>query len=65
MCKTNNDVDGKRRVYIRPEDILELVVNNIRSDKWTNVDMIEENISKMLLYFKEEKFDRLKTEFDL
>jgi len=55
----NND----KKVYIRPEDVLELLLDKIKV--WKEVDVIEENITKMLCYFKDEKFDRLAEEFDI
>ena len=58
-----NNGNNEKRVYIRPEDVLELLLNKIKI--WRTIDEIEENITKMLLYFKDEKFDRLIDEFDL
>jgi hypothetical protein len=63
MSKNKNEMDNKNRVYIRPEDVLELLLDKI--EIWKTIDAIEENLTKMLLYFKEEKFDRLAEEFDL
>jgi len=60
--KTNNE--NKKRVYIRPEDIIELILKRINTH-WKTIDDIEENLMKMLMYFKNEKYDKLEKEFDL
>ena len=59
----DTDMKNKKKVYIRPEDVLELLLDKIKI--WKEVDIIEENLQKMLWYFKDEKFDRLADEFDL
>lgn len=60
----NNDKENVRKVYIRPEDILELILENIEY-RWDTIGDIEKNIEKMLGYFKTEKFDKLHNEFGL
>ena len=59
----NKNGNKNKKVYIRPEDILELLLNKVKV--WKKLDIIEENIQKMLWYFKEEKFEKLAEEFDL
>jgi len=60
----NNDTGTIKRVYIRPEDTLELILDKIEY-KWKTVEEIEKNIQQMLCYFKSEKFDKLQSEFGL
>ena len=63
MNKNNNE--GKKRVYIRPEDALEFVYEI--SDKWKNekkpIESMKADLRTMIRYFKEEKFDKLHDEF--
>jgi len=58
MSKENNE----KKVYIRPEDVLELILDKIEY-KWKTTEEIENNIQAMLGYFKAEKFDKLQNEF--
>jgi len=51
------------KLYVRPEDILGVTLRNIR--KWKSLDKIEMNLEKMLLYFKDERYDKLEEEFNL
>lgn len=55
--------NNKKKIYVRPEDVLELLLNKIRKCK--TKEQIEESIVKMLQYFKTEKYNRLIEEFDL
>jgi len=61
----NNNGNGKRKVYIRPEDALELVYEIC--DKWKNkddpIESMKEDLRVMIRYFKEEKFEKLIHEF--
>lgn len=52
----------EKKMYIRPEDTLELILDKIEG-KWKTVEEIENNIERMLEYFKAEKFDKLQDEF--
>lgn len=60
MEKVNGN---KKKVYIRPEDICELIIDQI--DNWKSKDVIKNNVSKILWYLKHEKFDKLQSEFNL
>lgn len=60
MIKNENN---NRRVYIRPEDALEFVYEI--SDKWKNINDMKEDLRVMIRYFKEEKYNKLKEEFNL
>jgi hypothetical protein len=66
MNQTNNG-NSKKKVYIRPEDALEFVYEI--SDNWKKTnDPIEEmkkDLRTMIRYFKEEKYSKLKEEFNL
>ena len=55
--------DNKKAFYIRPEDILRLVLRNLRG--WKSIDKAEDNIRKILLYFEEERYNQLEEEFNL
>jgi len=54
--------NDEKKMYIRPEDTLELILDKIDYN-WKTVEEIEENIQRMLGYFKAEKFDKLQNEF--
>jgi len=58
----NMNKENEKKIYIRPEDTLELILEKI-DGKWKSVEEIEENIQRMLGYFKAEKFDKLQNEF--
>lgn len=53
----------KKVVYIRPEDVLRLMLKKIRD--WKTIDKTEDNIKKILLYFEEERYEQLEEEFNL
>lgn len=53
----------KKQVYIRPEDVCELILDKL--DTWKSKTVIKSNISKILWYLKHERFDKLQSEFDL
>ena len=53
----------KKPVYIRPEDVCELIINRI--PKWKKPDVIKSNVKKILWYLKHKKFDKLDEEFGL
>jgi len=61
------DGNGKKRVYIRPEDTLEFIYE--LSDKWKNtknpIEQMQADLRTMIRYFKEEKFDKLQEEFGI
>lgn len=58
--KKNN---GEKKIYIRPEDVCELILDKLST--WKTQEVIKENIAKILWYLKNEKFDKLQTEFGL
>ena len=64
MEETNKD---NKKLYIRPEDVLEFLYEI--SDNWkeaTNpIDKMKDDLRTMIRYFKEEKFNKLKTELNL
>jgi len=62
MNKNNNN-NSKKRVYIRPEDVIRLTLNRLRT--WKTLEKIEDNLNKMLWYFEDERYDKLSEEFDL
>jgi len=51
------------KVYVRPEDLIRFTLKNIR--KWKSLEKIEDNLTKMLWYFEDERFDKLQDEFGL
>jgi len=53
----------EKKVYIRPEDTLEFIYE--LSDKWKDIKAMREDLRTMIRYFKNEKFDQLKNEFNL
>ena len=59
-----NKNNGNKKVYIRPEDLLELILDKMQYN-WKTVEDIEKNIEQMLGYFKSEKFGKLQSEFGL
>ena len=64
MTENNKNNDKyKRPVYIRPEDTLEVILNKI--DSWKTIEKIKDNITQMLWYFKDKKYDKLANEFGL
>lgn len=52
-----------KKVFVRPEDVCELILNQL--PKWKTRAVIKNNVSRILWYLKEEKFDKLQSEFDL
>ena len=54
---------NKKKVYIRPEDVVRVTLKNLR--KWKTIDKIEDNLRKILWYFEEERYDKLSEEFNL
>ena len=52
-----------KKVYIRPEDLCDLILDNL--DKWNTKILIKQNVSKIKGYLKKERFDKLQTEFGL
>lgn len=52
-----------KKIYVRPEDICELIIDKI--PKWKKPDIIKNNVIKILWYLKHEKFDKLQSEFGL
>jgi len=52
-----------RKIYIRPEDICELILEKL--DEWKSKAVIKNNVAKILWYLKDEKFDKLEDEFEL
>jgi hypothetical protein len=52
-----------KKLYIRPEDICDLILDNLH--KWNTRETIKQNISKIKCYLKKERFDKLESEFDL
>ncbi len=55
--------NNKRMVYVRPEDLCDLILDNL--NKWNTKDLIKENITKIKCYLKKERFDKLELEFGL
>ena len=55
----------EKKIDIRPEDALEYLYEI--SDKWVKekdpIESMKEDLRTMIRYFKEEKFDKLQTEF--
>ena len=61
-------MNGKKKVYIRPEDSLEFVYEIV--DKYRGaesaekaIEKLKKDMRKMIRYFKEEKFEKLQHEF--
>lgn len=54
-----------KKVYVRPEDICELILTKTENKEWITISQVKTNIIKILSYFKEEKFDKLQNEFGL
>jgi hypothetical protein len=52
-----------KKVYIRPEDTLEYVYE--LSDKWKDIKEMRADLRTMIRYFKKQKYDRLRQEFNL
>lgn len=63
MENKNNEKENKRKVYIRPEDVCELILDKIST--WKTPEVIKDNIAKILWYLKNEKFDKLQSEFGI
>lgn len=53
----------EKKMYIRPEDTLEFIYEI--SDNWKNIKDMKEDLRKMIRYFKHEKYEKLKDEFNL
>jgi len=52
---------GRNRVYIRPEDVAEFIYETSKNCK--TVDEIQKQMRRIISYLKEEKFDKLRSEF--
>ena len=52
---------GRSRVYIRPEDVAEFIYETSKNCK--TVDEIQKQMRRIISYLKEEKFDKLRSEF--
>ena len=61
--KNNNENQNKKRVYIRPEDITSIILKNL--SEWNTREKIRENIRKIHSYLKNERLDKLQSEFGL
>ena len=48
---------------ITAEGIIRLTLKNL--DKWKKEDKIEDNLRKMLWYFEDKQFDKMKEEFGI
>jgi len=55
--------NDEKKMYIRPEDVVKITQKNLR--KWKTLDKIDENLSKILWYLEDERYDRLAQEFNL
>ena len=55
--------NNKRMVYVRPEDLCDLILDNL--NKWNTKELVKENVSKIKGYLKKERFDKLESEFGL
>ena len=63
MPENNGSNENKKKVYIRPEDVVELVKEVMK--KCSNLDELKEHLNKMNWYLKHEKFDKLREVFDI
>lgn len=52
-----------KKIYVRPEDITTIILQNI--DKWNTREKIAKNIQKIHKYLKNERIDKLRSEFGL
>lgn len=53
----------ERKVYIRPEDVAELIYD--LANKCDDVNKLKTQIERIIWYLKNEKFDRLQEEFKI
>ena len=60
-----NKNNGNKKVYIRPEDTLEFVLE--LTEEWKKekdpIETMRHDIRLMICYFKEEKFEKLQEKF--
>jgi len=61
MNKSNGNKNKK--VYVRPEDITSIILENL--SEWNTREKIQENIRKIHSYLKNERLDKLQSEFGL
>ena len=59
----NNKNQNKKKVYVRPEDITSIILKNL--PEWNTREKIQENIRKIHSYLKNERLDKLQSEFGL
>lgn len=55
--------NNKPKVYVRPEDITNIILANL--SKWNTREKIQENITKIHCYLRNERMDKLQSEFGL
>jgi hypothetical protein len=56
-------MENKKIIYVRPEDLCDLILDNL--SQWNTKDLIKENVTKIKSYLKKERFDKLESEFGL
>jgi len=63
MKMQDNGNGNKKKVYIRPEDVVELIKEIIKKCK--TLDELKEHLNKINWYLKHEKFEKLREVFDI
>jgi len=56
-------MNNEKKVYVRPEDITSIILINL--PKWNTREKIQENIDKIHNYLRNERLDKLQSEFGL